>query len=67
MLKSPGFMVNFLTEAAVTAAIDGTKVTMRAWPRAGWSRVQHSGVSVPGGALTCLGRWMLLNFCIVAC
>lgn len=44
MLKSPRFIVGFLIEVAVTAAIDGTRVPVRAWPRAGWNRVQHSGV-----------------------
>lgn len=41
------FVVGFLTEVAVIAATDGTREPMRAWPRAGWSRVQHFGV-LPG-------------------
>ncbi|RLW04450.1 hypothetical protein DV515_00005914 [Chloebia gouldiae] len=44
MLKSPAFIVDFLIGVAITAAIDATEVLMRAWPRAGWSRVQHSAV-----------------------
>lgn len=44
MQKSPGFIVGFLIEVAVTVAIDGTRVPTRVWPRGDWSRVQHSGV-----------------------